>query len=210
MPDKKFLDQMYSLTDDTSASEVASIYDEWADSYEAEIVDGLGYAMPARVAEILPKLLHERSASLLDVGCGTGISGHKIAEKGYTCIDGCDISRNMLSKAGSLDIYRKLFHADVSTPPIDAADNSYDAVTVVGAFAYGHLQASALEELLRVVKAGGLIIVTTNDHYYDEGSLDRYIASLHEQRRIVLLAKEHGDHMPGKNVGGWLYAMGKN
>ena len=210
MAAKKFLDKMYSLTDQTSAAEVASIYDEWADTYDSEIVDELGYAMPDRVAAMLPALLESRDIRILDIGCGTGASGSKLVEQGYRNIDGCDISEKMLARAGTLDIYRKLFLADLSQPPIAVADRSYDAVTVVGAFAYGHLRASALDEILRVVVDGGLVILTTNDLYYAEGSLDDYISELDRRDRIILLAKEHGAHMPGKDVGGWVYALGKN
>jgi predicted TPR repeat methyltransferase len=210
MAEKKFLDKMYSLSDDVSSDQIAEIYDEWAASYDSEIVDELGYAMPNRVAAMLPTLLETPDARILDIGCGTGVSGQKIAERGYRHIDGCDISAQMLGKAKALNLYERLFHADLGAPPIDVADASYDAVTVVGAFAYGHLKANALDEILRVVVDGGLIILTTNDHYYAEGSLDAYIMQLDQQDQIVLLAKEHGDHMPGKDVGGWVYALGKN
>lgn len=210
MADKKFLDKMYSLTDQTTAAEVASIYDEWADSYNSEIVDELGYAMPDRVAAMLPALLESRDTRILDIGCGTGASGGKLVEQGYHNIDGCDISEKMLTHAEQLGIYNSLFHADLSQPPIRVEDRTYDAVTVVGAFAYGHLRASALDEILRVVDDGGLIILTTNDHYYAEGSLDAYINDLDRRNKIILLAKEHGAHMPGKDVGGWVYALGKN
>ena len=210
MAEKKFLDKMYALTDATTADQIASIYDEWAHSYDSEIVDELGYAMPDRVADMLPSLLDSRDARILDIGCGTGVSGKKIAAQGYHRIEGCDISQQMLTRAENLNIYNRLFHADLNHPPIDAADASYDAVTVVGAFAYGHLRASALDEILRIVSAGGLIILTTNDHYYNEGSLDARITSLDQQNKVILLAREHGAHMPGKDVGGWVYALGKN
>lgn len=105
MADKKFLDKMYSLTDQTTAAEVASIYDEWADSYNSEIVDELGYAMPDRVAAMLPALLESRDTRILDIGCGTGASGGKLVEQGYHNIDGCDISEKMLTHAEQLGIY---------------------------------------------------------------------------------------------------------
>ncbi len=210
MAEKKFLDKMYALTDETTSDQIADIYDEWADSYDSEIVDELGYAMPDRVAAMLPSLLDSTQARILDIGCGTGVSGAKIAERGYRQIDGCDISPQMLERAKTLGVYGRLFHADLTNPPIDVTESAYDAVTVVGAFAYGHLRADALDEILRVVRAGGLIILTTNDHYYAEGSLDAYIKQLDQQDQIILLAREHGDHMPGKAVGGWVYALGKN
>jgi len=74
MAEKKYLDKMYALTDATTADQIASIYDEWAHSYDSEIVDELGYAMPDRVADMLPSLLESRDARILDIGCGTGQS----------------------------------------------------------------------------------------------------------------------------------------
>jgi len=210
MTEQKFLDRMYKLTDETGAREVAGIYDEWADTYESEIVDGLSYAMPQRASEMLPKLIADRTIEILDVGCGTGLSGVALQEAGYERIDGCDISQGMLEKAAARNLYRRLFQADVSASPIEVADESYDAITVVGAFAYGHLGAADLAELLRMLRHGGVLLLTTNDHYFEEGSLDTEITALDQSDKVILLAREHGDHMPGKGLGGWVYALGKN
>ncbi|MEL7154480.1 MAG: hypothetical protein AAFN51_11950, partial [Pseudomonadota bacterium] len=65
-----FLDKVYDARD---ASETRALYDDWAASYDAEVAEN-GYATPGRCAEALKQHLSDPSASILDFGCGTGLS----------------------------------------------------------------------------------------------------------------------------------------
>lgn len=57
--------------------------------------------MTYRALELL-NLSSEDSAFLLDIGCGSGLSGEILDEEGYTWV-GCDIAPSML---GESDLYR--------------------------------------------------------------------------------------------------------
>ena len=92
---------------------------------------------------------------------------------------------------------------------IDAADASYDAALVVGVFSYGHLGPDAVVEILRLIKPQGIAVLTTNDHYEQEGKLAQKLTALAAEQTIELLRSEHGDHIPGRRIGGWVYVIRK-
>ena len=92
----RFLKTVYQVRD---PDEVRDMYDRWAASYDTELIEENGYAQPRRCAEMLSRHLPDRTAEILDIGCGTGLSGAALAEAGYGVVDGCDFSAAMLEKA---------------------------------------------------------------------------------------------------------------
>lgn len=205
--DRKILDLMYSITSSTTSEELRDIYDQWADHYEHDLVDAHQYAMPARAAALAATRLIDRDIAVLDVGCGTGLSGLALQAQGFTNLDGCDLSPGMLAIAQERAIYGHLFEVDLLAPPMAIADGHYDLTIAVGAFATGHLGGPAIDELLRITKPAGTLIITTNDHFYETGILQDKFAALQESGTVTEFEAEHGDHIPGKNIGGWVFAM---
>lgn len=204
---KTYLEKMYSITDTTASDEIRAIYDDWAENYDNELVAEHDYAMPMRAAEMAKKRLTDRNSNILDIGCGTGLSGIALNDMGFSNLDGCDLSENMLTLANKRDIYGRLFTVDLLAPPMDVADGHYDLAIAVGAFATGHLGGDAVDEMIRITKKGGTIIITTNDHFYQTNILQEKFNSLQENQVISDFEAEHGDHIPGKNIGGWVFAM---
>ena len=200
----RFLKSAY---DTRSTEETRDLYDRWAATYDVELVEEKDYAQPSRCAEMLARYLADRQGTILDVGCGTGLSGGALIEAGYRTIDGCDLSPGMLAKARQTGIYGRLFEADLNVPPLDAADAAYDAVVAVGVFSLGHVHPDALDEIVRVLKPGAPLVIGLNEHYYDEGELTAKLIDLSGAGRIDRLAEEHGAHIKGTGVTGWVIAV---
>ncbi len=137
------LDKMYRITDAATSAEIKAIYDEWADQYDHDLVDAHAYAMPARAADMaahrFTTSLNNADINVLDVGCGTGLSGMALQQRGFTRLDGCDLSPGMLEVAAKRGLYDRLFEVDLVAPPMDVTDAYYDLTIAVGAFATGHL-----------------------------------------------------------------------
>lgn len=207
--EKKILDLMYAITSSTTSEEIRDIYDQWASHYEHDLVDAHQYAMPARAAAMASRRLTRKDSLIIDVGCGTGLSGLALQAQGFTQLDGCDLSPGMLAIAQERQIYNHLFEVDLLAPPMEVTDGHYDLTIAVGAFATGHLGGPAIDELLRITKPEGTLIITTNDHFYDTGILQDKFTELQDQHRVTAFEAEHGDHIPGKNIGGWVFAMTK-
>lgn len=195
-----------------TTDETRDLYDRWAETYDTELVDENDYAQPQRSAEMLARYLQDRDAEILDVGCGTGLSGAALAAAGYRTIDGCDLSPGMLAKARETGHYRRLFEADLNGSAFDAGDagdGAYDAAVAVGVFTFSHVQPDALDHILRVLAPGAPLVIAINEHFYDEGAMTGKLAALAAAGRIDPLAEEHGAHIRGTGVTGWVIAVRK-
>ena len=100
-----------------------ALYKDWADTYDEHLEGGLNYLSPSAVAAVFAEFVADRSAAVLDVGCGTGLTGLAAAGHGFQTVDGIDISPEMLREAGKKQLYRRLIEADL-TEPLKIADAS--------------------------------------------------------------------------------------
>lgn len=205
MTKENFFDVAYSLK---SEAETKAMYDRWSEVYDQDLTK-VDYQQPVRCAKALSDILLDKEAKILDVGCGTGLSGLALKEAGYNNFDGCDLSEGMLEKASELTIYNRLFACNLNIPPLDPPNESYDAITAVGVFSFGHINSDALDELLRIVKSKSPIIIGLNDHYYEEGSLIEKLEALQEEGALKIIRREHGDHIPANNLKGWVLTIQK-
>ena len=130
-------------------------YTEWADDYDERMEEHLGYVAPRFTAERLAAHLDDRSAAILDIGCGTGLTYQYLAALGFSTCDGVDVTPAMIAKSRERGIYRDLYEADI-TKPLDMADAAYDAAISSGTFTHGHVGAEAIPEIVRILKPGAL------------------------------------------------------
>lgn len=100
---KGYLDRAYDLA---SAGKTRRLYKGWAQTYDEEIAKN-GYASPRRTAQALVKSGARLDAPLLDIGCGTGVSGFFLRDAGFTDLQGSDFSPEMLKIAEDKQIYKK-------------------------------------------------------------------------------------------------------
>ena len=205
MADKNFFEKAYSLK---NTKETREMYDQWSKVYDHDLGKG-EYQQPARCAKALAAQVTYKDISILDVGCGTGLSGLALKEIGFDQIDGCDLSQGMLDKAKKLKLYNKLFTCNLNKPPINAKSKQYDAVTAVGVFSFGHIMPDAVDELLRVLKQNGTLVIGLNDHYYEEGSLTKKLKELKTSKVLEIIDQEHGEHIPGNDLKGWVITIKK-
>ena len=204
MAKEKFLNQTYQLEtpEDTFAH-----YEAWADTYDEEITEN-DYAQPRRCAAALAQYASSTGINVLDIGCGSGLSGMALSDSGFKNIDGCDFSPAMLEKAKNTDVYQKLFLADINQK-LNIEAESYDAVSAVGVLAFAHIRTEALRQMLETKKSEGLLVIGLNEHYWEGDSVDEKIRSLVEEGEVELLFEEYGEHLPGADIGGWVAVLRK-
>ena len=196
----------YSLE---NAEDTKRHYKSWAETYDQEIGEENGYAQPARTAEALLRFTVPADKVVLDAGCGSGLSGVALTNGGFSCIDGCDFSPEMLQSAEAKGVYRHLFEADLNAGLNTISDSTYDIVTAVGVFSFGHVFPDACDEMLRVLKPGGLLAIALNEHFWDRGDLAAKIKQLSENSVVQEELREHGEHLPGHDVMGWVILLRK-
>ena len=205
MDKQRFLGNAY---EERNAQEMRDFYDRWAAVYDEELTEN-EYQQPQRCAQALVRHLDDRQARILDVGCGTGLSGIALKEAGYAHVDGCDFSTGMLEKAFKTGVYSKLFRADLNAPPLDAKDGEYGAITAVGVFSFGHIMPDAVDELLRIVVPGAPVVIGLNNHFHSQGTLNAKLDALAADGTIERVSEEHGDHIRGTGLTGWVIVVRK-
>ena len=141
---------------------------------------GTRAAIPRNSAGRLP------AYQVLDVACGTGDMVVELLKQGCT-VTGVDLSEEMLAiaknkTAGWQPAY---YVADAEALPF--ADDTFDAVTCAfGVRNFVHLE-RGLEEMLRVLKPGGKIVIL--ELATPDSTLTRPFYNLHTRRIIPLLGK---------------------
>jgi predicted TPR repeat methyltransferase len=161
--DAALLRRAYALRDQRDGQQ---LYAEWADTYDSTMVAGLGYVLPAAFADRVAGLVPWRDGRTLDVGCGTGLIGAGLSKHGFSRLEGLDLSEEMLAQAERRGIYQRLAVADLNLP-LDLEDASFDAVVCSGTFTSGHVTATCLDELLRVLRVGGFLAASVHDAVWD-------------------------------------------
>jgi predicted TPR repeat methyltransferase len=139
------------------------------------------------------------TSRVLDAGCGTGLVGRELAERGFADLTGCDISEAMLRLARAKRIYHGgLFKADIRRMPFEPQE--FDALVCIAVLTYADALEPVFAEFDRVVRPGGTIAFS---HRVDlEGScgfadaLDRRLAD-GRWRRIAVTPPQL--YYPGKD-----------
>ncbi|MEM6306774.1 MAG: methyltransferase [Pseudomonadota bacterium] len=178
--------------------ETLQIYANWAATYDAD-VQTAGYATPMRVAQALADRL-PRTATLLDFGCGTGLSGRALCDAGFRTIDGTDISPEMLDVAQGRGIYRQLWQGTAGDMT-GVHPGQYDAIVAAGVISLGAAPPDTLTLCLNHLAPGGILAVSFNDPTLADGSYDTTLKGELDAGRCTLQFRAHGDHLPGKGMG---------
>jgi ubiquinone/menaquinone biosynthesis C-methylase UbiE len=112
------------------------------------------------------KLGLHRDARILEVGCGAGWTSVALAKDGYT-VDAMDSTMTMLQMTGrsarceGVEDHIRLHLADVHTLPFES--RTFDLVIAIGVIPWLHSERTAFEEMRRVLKRRGYLLVTVDN-----------------------------------------------
>jgi predicted TPR repeat methyltransferase len=172
---------------DGNPQNVRQFYDDWAKNYNLD-TSSSEYTGPAISARLLSQYLPAKSSRLLDAGCGTGLVGIELQNLGYDHIDGFDLSDTMAEKAIASGAYRQVLGGiDMMRAAENYADANYAAILSVGVFTLGHVPPEALMVLLQLASPGGLLLISTRTHYYDETNFQLVMDGLIDSGQVELL-----------------------
>ncbi|MDJ0800137.1 MAG: class I SAM-dependent methyltransferase [Calothrix sp. MO_167.B12] len=137
--------------------ELSNVYDDWSQEYDESVLS-FGYNPPAVINGLVGRFIQSTDAKILDAGVGTGMVGELLSILGYTNLVGIDLSLGMLESARKKQVYQDL-RKMVLGQPLDFTDNAFDAVVSAGTFSANHAPPESFDELTRIVKPQGFIIV---------------------------------------------------
>jgi ubiquinone/menaquinone biosynthesis C-methylase UbiE len=192
----------------SSTEESRKLYDEWAITYDKDMTEH-EFTAPRLVAEAVARGLELNHmcnpqgslsyTTVADAGCGTGLVGVELAKLGVKDIDGLDISQGMLDIASKTGVYRNVRITDL-TARLPFADGTYDIVTCCGTFTHAHLGPEPLEEFLRVIKIGGIVVATILESHWHETRFETAVERLAEEGKAKVVENEYQEYR--KDAGG--------
>ena len=150
-----------------SSEEVAALYDGWAAKYDGDMAKA-GYRHPAICLALLARHLPRGAAPVLDAGAGTGLLGDWLKIAGYPVVHGMDISEGMLAIAAAKGSYDALHRAALGTR-LPFADGAFAGIVSSGVFTTGHVGAEGLDDLTRICRPGGVIVLTVKTTLWSGG-----------------------------------------
>lgn len=206
----------HAMSLDGDADTLAKFYDGWAADYDEDIK--ADYLSPAMMVRTLREAIasndalawaSESSVSVVDAGCGTGLTGVALAKAGYTTIDGVDLSAEMIAQATKTGVYRTLeSEFDLLQAPPERWRSAYDLVTIAGVFTVGHIPPDALVNVAAMARPGGLVIVSTRAAYYDSTNFGQVSDDLQAHGKLDLVHKiTDGPYTMDSTAHYWAYRV---
>ena len=172
---------------DGDPQNVKQFYEDWAKNYNLDTTSS-DYTGPAISAKLLSQYLPEKKGRLLDAGCGTGLVGIELQALGYDSVDGFDLSDSMAEQAIATGAYQRVQGGiDMMRAAESYADARYDAILSIGVFTLGHVPPEALQVLLQLANPGGLLLISTRTHYYDQTNFQSVLDDLVAGSQVDLL-----------------------
>ena len=181
---------------------VLNYYMNWTENnqYNQDMIDW-NYVGPENAVKIFTKYASNKSITILDAGCGTGLVAKELLKEGFSNFIGLDFSQNMLDLVPK-NLYQELDLIDLNNP-LNYDNNYFDAIICVGTFTYGHVKAYALDEFIRILKKNGLICFTVNEGIYNKNQFDKKIQDLVIKKKWEILELKKLTYIVNKDVDAW-------
>ncbi len=157
---------------------VETLFDQHAESFEDILVEQLGYTVPMMVRQHLQSLDLGPFKRMLDLGCGTGLTGGALRDMAED-ITGLDISENMVQIAHEKDLYETLYVGEVEDFLEDNDDEAFDLITATDVLPYlGALEPIFFGAAENMVK-GGIFVFSSETLPAEDGR--PYIVGPHQR-----------------------------
>jgi SAM-dependent methyltransferase len=177
--------------------DVRSGYGEWVDTYEQTVQDAMDIELLERLEQV------DWAGEVADLGCGTGRTGAWLRERGVACIDGVDLTPEMLDVARAREVYASLVEADVADTGLEAG--AYDLV--VTCLVDEHLAdlRPLYAEARRLARPGGAyVLVGFHPHFImGSGMPTHYDSASGEAVAIQTYVHLLSDHVSAGLAAGW-------
>ena len=172
---------------DGNPEKVKEFYEDWAENYNIDTTSS-DYTGPVIASNLLQQHQSDTSIRVLDAGCGTGLVGIELVTLGYMEVDGFDLSEAMAKQAIDTGAYQQVLgEIDMMRATEHYTASSYDAILSIGVFTLGHVPSEALEVLLQLTKVGGVLVISTRTHYYDDTNFQQVVDRLLTNGQIEIL-----------------------
>jgi len=174
------------------ANYARNVFDHFAEHFDRQLVDELGYRIPQILAARVKARSPRSDLRVLDLGCGTGLCGVHIHDHAGV-LTGVDLSEGMLTKARARDIYDELIQCDLAEYLATAPAGTFDAALAADVFIYLGDLAQIFRDVARVLIGGGIFAFSIEEARDADGEFvlqpsGRYAQSVSYIRRLAAQA----------------------
>lgn len=186
------LDPVREAPSQPPAGYVEGLFDGYAQQFDSELVERLGYRAPGQLVALLPR--EGRWLEVLDLGCGTGLAAPLLAPR-CQALDGVDLSARMLDRARERGLYRQLVQAD-AVEFLQAQSSRYGLVLAADVLIYVGALEALLPAVLESLEPGGLFAFTAEEAPAEAAERGWCLAASsryqHHEDYLRRLAAQHG------------------
>ena len=139
---------------------VATLFDQHADVFDDILVGDLGYCVPLMVPDRLATLKLTHFGRMLDLGCGTGLTGE--AMRGQAdIIMGVDLSEAILGVADERGCYDDLYLGEAVAFIAGWDEAAFDLITATDVLPYLGSLEPLFEAVAKGLNKGGVFVFST-------------------------------------------------
>ncbi len=153
------------------------LFDQYAGRFDAALTERLAYRGPAVLRGAVENVLRAAGrrphfASVLDLGCGTGLAGAAFRPLAATLV-GIDLSPAMIAQAAQKHLYDRLVTAPLADALADerAKGNRFDLVLAADVFVYVNDLTPVMAAIAQVLAPAAHVAFTTETHPGDGAKL---------------------------------------
>jgi len=114
---------------------VATLFDQHAEVFDQVLVEDLGYHVPMLLRQRLIERGHLRFDRVLDLGCGTGLTGEALEDMADD-MTGVDLAENMVEIAHEKGLYDTLYVDDAIAYLDENDDEPFDLIAATDVLPY--------------------------------------------------------------------------
>jgi predicted TPR repeat methyltransferase len=169
---------------------VSTVFDRYSDRYDQHVVGALKYQTPDLLFDAVAPCLPSRSLDILDLGCGTGLSGARFRPLART-LTGVDISPGMLEVARRRQIYDDLVCGEL-IEFLQTQAGAFDVALAADVFVYIGDLSRLFHEVRRRLRDGGLFGFSVEAGESRDFALRSTLRYAHSAAYLRKLSDHHG------------------
>ena len=137
------------------------VFDQWPDKYDAWFRTPIGQLIRKYESELIFRMLAPSSEErILDAGCGSGVFSGDLISAGSE-VFGLDLSFPMLMRSAEKHAGKSLCLSQGRLEHLPFANDVFNKAVSITAIEFVEDASAALQELFRVTRPGGIIVVAT-------------------------------------------------
>lgn len=167
--------------------EMRAFYDKWAEDYDNEMLTTHNYQGHKCLADLVQKYAKPTDL-IISTGAGTGLDAEELKKRGFHNQHGHDGSIEMLNKAKAKNLFKEYIHELLLENTQSSIETGkYDVMANVACFVPKAMNENHVDDLIRIIKVGGLSIIGTREMFMTRCDKPGYLYPFELEKKLQSL-----------------------